>query len=218
MLFRSMLKYLRDKCAGSVPPDALVAYRGGYLPDTRRRIERGLREGEILGVVATNALELGIDVGGLDAVVLNGFPGTLASLRQQAGRAGRSGRRAAAVLVAGDDQLDQWYVAHPEQLLTRPPEAAVINPDNPFVLRPHVACAAHELPLTPEDERWFGPGLDDAVRELVQVDLLRPRDGRMFWAGRTPPAPSVGLRTGSDRKSTRLNSSHVSESRMPSSA
>ncbi|MFM7271002.1 MAG: DEAD/DEAH box helicase [Actinomycetes bacterium] len=178
----------------------IAAYRAGYRPEERREVEVALSDGRLLGVAATNALELGIDVGGLDAVVLNGFPGTLASLRQQAGRAGRAGRRAAAVLVAGDDQLDQWYVAHPDQLLTRPAESAVINPDNPFVLRPHVACAAHELPLTPEDEQWFGGGLDDAVRELVQVDLLRPRDGRMFWAGRTPPAPSVGLRTGTNEE------------------
>ena len=95
----------------------VAAYRAGYLPEERRELERRLGDGSLLGVAATNALELGIDVGGLDAIVLNGFPGTLASMRQQAGRAGRTGRRAAAVLVAGDDQLDQWYVAHPEQLL-----------------------------------------------------------------------------------------------------
>ena len=101
-------------------------------------------------------------------MVVNGFPGTLASLRQQSGRAGRSDRRAAAVLVAGDDQLDQWYAQHPDELFARPAEAAVVNPQNPFVLEPHVACAAHELPLTPDDDAWFGPGLDDAVRALVQ--------------------------------------------------
>lgn len=180
--------------------ERVAAYRAGYRADERREIEAALSEGSLLGVAATNALELGIDVGGLDAVVLNGFPGTLASLRQQAGRAGRSGRSAAAVLVAGDDQLDQWYAAHPEQLLERRAEAAVVNPDNPFVLRPHVACAANELPLRPEDEEWFGPNLDDAVRELVLADLLKPRDGRMFWAGRTPPAPAVGLRTGTSEE------------------
>lgn len=183
---------------------SVAAYRAGYRADERRAVERALGTGELLGVAATNALELGIDVGGLDAVIVNGFPGTLASLRQQAGRAGRTGRRAATVLVAGDDQLDQWYVAHPDQLLTRAAEAAVINPDNPFVLRPHIACAAHELPLGPDDERWFGPGIDDAVRELVLVDLLRPRDGRMFWAGRTPPAPAVGLRTGTNEECSLL--------------
>jgi Distinct helicase family with a unique C-terminal domain including a metal-binding cysteine cluster len=182
--------------------DRIAAYRSGYLADERRALERQLTNGELLGVAATNALELGIDVGGLDAVVLNGFPGTLASLRQQAGRAGRSGQRAAAVLVAGDDQLDQWYASHPTELFTRTAEAAVVNPQNPFVLRPHVACAAHELPLTPDDSKWFGDGLDDAVRDLVQDDLLKPRAGKMFWAGRRPPAPEVGLRSGTNAEFT----------------
>jgi DEAD/DEAH box helicase domain-containing protein len=175
----------------------VAAYRAGYLASERREIELDLTSGRLLGVAATNALELGIDVGGLDAVVLNGFPGTLASMWQQAGRAGRTERRAAAVLVAGDDQLDQWYVAHPSELTGRPPERAVVNPQNPFVLRAQVACAAHELPLTPADVRWFGDGLDDAVRELVQADLLTPRAGRMYWSGQRAPAASVGLRTGS---------------------
>ena len=148
-------------------------------------------------MVATSALELGIDVGSLDAVVLNGFPGTLSSMRQQVGRAGRTSRRAAAVLVAGDDQLDQWYARHPSELLSRPAEAAVVNPDNPFVARAQISCAAHELPLTHADERYFGDALDDAVRDLVLDDLLKPRGDRMFWAGREPPAGRVGLRTGS---------------------
>ncbi len=181
-----------------MPGDRLVrAYRGGYLARERRELEHALAARDVMGVAATNALELGIDVGGLDAIVLNGFPGTLASMWQQVGRAGRSGRRAAAVLVAGDDQLDQWYAAHPDQLLQRRTEAAVVNPQNPFVLRPHVACAAHELPLSHHDDQYFGPGLDDVVRELVIDDELKPRDGKMFWAGREPPAPKVGLRTGS---------------------
>ena len=128
--------------------------------------------------MATSALELGIDVGSLDAVVLNGFPGTLASMRQQVGRAGRTTRRAAAVLVAGDDQLDQWYARHPDELLDRPAEAVVVNPDNPFVARAQIACAAHELPLTHADERYFGDALDDAVRDLVLDDELKPRGDR----------------------------------------
>ncbi len=113
----------------------VAAYRSGYLPEERRELEKELSSGRLLGIAATNALELGIDVGGLDAVILNGFPGTLASMWQQAGRAGRTGRRSAAVLVAGDDQLDQWYAAHPRELTRRMPERAVVNPQNPFVLR-----------------------------------------------------------------------------------
>jgi DEAD/DEAH box helicase domain-containing protein len=177
--------------------DRVAAYRAGYLPEERRALEHDLTSGRLLGIAATNALELGIDVGGLDAVVLNGFPGTLASMWQQAGRAGRTGRRSAALLVAGDDQLDQWYAAHPSELTRRAPERAVVNPDNPYVLRAQVACAAHELPLQPDDERWFGTGLDDAVRDLVQSDLLVPRAGRMYWAGGYSPARDVGLRSGS---------------------
>jgi DEAD/DEAH box helicase domain-containing protein len=192
-------QYARRRIAGAGPDlvGRIAAYRAGYLPEERRALEHDISSGRLLGIAATNALELGIDVGGLDAVILNGFPGTLASLWQQAGRAGRTGRRSAAVLVAGDDQLDQWYAAHPAELTRRAPERAVVNPQNPFVLRAQVACAAHELPLVPEDERWFGAGLDDAVRELVQSDLLAPRNGRMYWAGGRPPARDVGLRSGS---------------------
>jgi DEAD/DEAH box helicase domain-containing protein len=184
--------------AGSTEPvPRVAAYRAGYLADERRELEHALTTGELAGVVATSALELGIDVGGLDAIVVNGFPGTLASLRQQSGRAGRTERRAAAVLVVGDDQLDQWYARHPDELLGRDAEAAVVNPSNPSVLRPQVACAAHEIPLTPADADYFGDGLDDAVRDLVRDDLLKPRNGRMYWASREPPARGVGLRSGS---------------------
>src|SRR3954469_18622796 len=175
----------------------VAAYRAGYLATERRQLESQLASGELGGVVATSALELGIDVGSLDAVVLNGFPGTLASMRQQVGRAGRTRRRAAAVLIAGDDQLDQWYASHPSELLDRPAEAVVVNPDNPFVARAQIACAAHELPLTHSDDHYFGEALDDAVRDLVMDDELKPRGGAMYWAGREPPAARVGLRTGS---------------------
>ena len=192
---RSMLEEEARVSGGTAP--RVAAYRAGYLPAERRELEDALTTGALGGIVATSALELGIDVGGLDAIVVNGFPGTLASLRQQIGRAGRGERGAATVLVAGDDQLDQWYAANPRALLERPAEAAIANPDNPFVLTAQVGCAAHELPIEPADERWFGPGLDDAVRELVLDDLLKPRDGRMYWAGQQPPAPTVSLRNGS---------------------
>jgi len=176
--------------------ECVAAYRAGYLPAERRELEARLTSGALRGIAATTALELGIDVGGLDAVIVNGFPGTLASLWQQAGRAGRGHRRAAATLVAGDDQLDQWYVRHPNELFTRAPEAAVVNTDNPFVLHDQLRCAVHELPLTPDDESFFGPGLDDAVLELVRADELRPRGRRLFWAGGSAPAARVGLRSG----------------------
>ncbi len=187
----------QDRADDAPAAPAVAAYRAGYLATERRELESKLASGELGGVVATSALELGIDVGSLDAVVLNGFPGTLASMRQQVGRAGRTHRRAAAVLIAGDDQLDQWYARHPAELLDRPAEAVVVNPDNPFVARAQIACAAHELPLTHTDDRYFGDALDDAVRDLVLAEELKPRNGAMYWAGREAPAARVGLRTGS---------------------
>lgn len=172
-------------------------YRGGYLSEERREIERELFDGCLRGVVATSALELGIDIGTLDACVLDGFPGTIASMWQQAGRAGRAQQRSLAVLVAGEDQLDQWLMAHPAEVFSREPEQAVINPSNPSVLLPHLACAAYELPLSPDDELWWGDLLDDGVRQLVESDCLTVRDGRAYWSGRGAPAWTVGLRTGS---------------------
>ena len=176
------------------------SYRGGYLPEERRSIEDELFNGRLAGIVATSALELGIDVGGLDAVVLDGFPGTIASFWQQAGRAGRRGREAAAVLVAGADQLDQWLVRHPAELLTRRPEPAIVNPGNPYVLDPHLRCAAHELPLTHADQRFWPGLLDDGVRRLVHADeLVVRRRGRRgepmaVWDGVGWPSHTVGLR------------------------
>ena len=180
-------------------------YRGGYLAAERREIEGELFGGQLRGVIATTALELGIDVGGLDACVLNGFPGTIASMWQQAGRAGREAQESIVVLVAGDDQLDQWFMAHPDQVFTRPPEPAVINPANPYVLHAHLACAAYEQPLGHVDERWWPGTLDEGVRALVLDDRLKIRDrGRgsvrvplAVWAGRGWPTHGVGLRSGS---------------------
>jgi DEAD/DEAH box helicase domain-containing protein len=188
-----------------LPADAselVRPYRAGYLASERREIEAELFGGRLRGVVATSALELGVDIGGLDACVLNGFPGTVASFWQQVGRAGRDNRSSLAVLVGGEDQLDQWLLAHPAEVFRRPPEPAVVNLANPFVLHPHLACAAFERPLSHGDERYWPDLLDDAVRELVVDDLLTvragPRDGapRAVWTGPGVPAPRVGLRTG----------------------
>ncbi len=182
--------------AGPALGAAIKPYRGGYLAVERRAIEAQLSEGALRGVVATSALELGIDIGGLDACILDGFPGTIASLWQQAGRAGRNQRRSLAVLVGGEDQLDQWLMAHPDEVFSRPPEAAVVNPANPFVASAHLGCAAYELPLTNDDECWWDD-LDEGVRRLVADDHLTVRRGRAYWSSRRPPAPAVGLRSGS---------------------
>ncbi|MEO6628850.1 MAG: DEAD/DEAH box helicase [Aquihabitans sp.] len=179
-------------------------YRGGFLTAERREIETQLFSGTLGGVVATSALELGIDVGGLDAVVLNGFPGTIASLWQQAGRAGREHQASLAVLVAGDDQLDHYFLRHPQEVFSRPPEPAVVNPANPYVLDPHLACAAYEQPIGHRDERWWGDDLADGVRRLVVDDKLRLRpwgaEKRAVFADRGRPSSGMGLRSGSTQE------------------
>lgn len=184
--------------------DSVRAYRAGYLANERRTIEHELFDGTLNGVVATSALELGIDVGGLEACVLNGFPGTVASMWQQMGRAGRGHESSTAVLVAGDDQLDQWIMEHPAELLERPPEKAVINPENPFVLGPHLACAAFEKPLAPNYDQYWGDALDDGVRDLVRDDrlVLKPGNGHRLgvYAGRDRPSRAIGLRSASSRE------------------
>src|SRR5690606_26067800 len=159
----------------------VAAYRGGYLPEERRPIESGLREGRLLGLAATNALELGIDVHGLDAVVLAGFPGTRAAFWQQIGRAGRSGHDALGVLVARDDPLDTYLVHHPETLLGRPVEACVFDPGNPYVLGPHLCAAAEEQPLERAELEVFGPGAAAGADALAEAGMLRRRGDRYYW-------------------------------------
>ncbi|SDY03175.1 DEAD/DEAH box helicase domain-containing protein [Geodermatophilus africanus] len=164
------------------------SYRGGYLPEERRELERALSTGTLLGVATTNALELGIDIAGLDAVVLAGYPGTLASLWQQAGRAGRAQRESLVVFVARDDPLDHYLAHHPRAVFGRPVEATVTDPTNPYVLGPQLCCAAAELPLVPEDLADFGgPAAEARVEELVAEGALRRRPTGWYWAGRGRP-------------------------------
>ena len=180
--------------------DKVAAYRGGYLPEERRELERALGTGELMGVASTNALELGVDIAGLDAAVLAGYPGTLASVWQQAGRAGRradSGRRALIVFIARDDPLDTYLVHHPERVFGHPVEAAVTDPTNPYVLGPHLACAAAERHLTPEDVELFGgQAIRPVLDELVARRVLRRRPTGYHWAEPGHPADGVDLRGG----------------------
>jgi len=179
----------------SVPELAgrVAAYRGGYLREERRELERALLDGTLIGLAATNALELGIDVAGLDAVLLSGYPGTIASLWQQAGRAGRSGTEALCVLVARDDPLDTYLVHHPEALFARGVEATVLDPTNPYVLAPHLCCAAAELPIKEDDLALFGgDGVRPVLAALVANGSLRRRPSGWYWPG--PTAPDVDLR------------------------
>jgi DEAD/DEAH box helicase domain-containing protein len=178
----------------------IASYRGGYLPQQRRRIESQLFSGELTGIVTTNALELGVDVGSLEAAILTTFPGTISSFRQQAGRAGRRKDTSLVVLVAGEDALDQYFMTHPDELFTRPSEAVVINPSNPAVAEAHAACAAYELPLRLEDREVLGEAIEEAANRLVQADLLRLRDDALYWADRRAPAPQIDLRSSTGRR------------------
>lgn len=207
-----ILTYLQEKTAITPRPPgtrtagrttaAIRGYRGGYLPTERRAIEKGLRDGEVRAVVATNALELGIDIGRLDAAVLAGYPGTVASARQQLGRAGRRQAASIGVLVAGPTALDQYIVMHPAWLMGRSPEHARLNPDNTVLLAGHLACAAAELPLRASDlQRLGNPGdLRRLLDDLIAAGQLYRSGDRYFWAGEGSPATALSLRNaGSER-------------------
>ena len=178
--------------------EKLSPYRGGYLPEERRAIERRLFDGDLKGVISTNALELGIDVGSLDAAILVGFPNTIASTWQQAGRAGRSCEPALAVVVAYDDPIDQYLMRHPEYFFSQSPESAVLDPENPYVLASQLACAAYELPLTAEDEAQFGARAPEIAALLEEDGSLKSLDGSRYWSSTDYPAGRVNLRTISD--------------------
>lgn len=191
------LKYLRDKCADGTPSDALVAYRGGYLPETRRRIEEGLRTGQVRCVAATNALELGIDVGDLDAVVCLGYPGSIAAMWQRFGRAGRRQGESIAVMVASSAPLDQFLARSPDYLLGRKPEEARIDPANLEILIPHLKCAAFELPFVKGEA--FGSldavQTEEALGYLAHHGVLHDSGDRFHWATDSYPANHVPLRS-----------------------
>lgn len=177
----------------------IATYRGGYLPEERRELEARLRSGDLLALATTNALELGIDASGLDAVISTGYPGTRAALFQQFGRAGREGQESLGVLVARDDPLDTYLVNHPETLLGAPMEATVFDPDNPYVLGPHLAAAAAEIPLTEADFALFGPRAAEGVEALTAAGLLRQRSGGWFWTKRERASDLADLRSSGGR-------------------
>jgi DEAD/DEAH box helicase domain-containing protein len=181
--------------------DRIRAYRAGYRPEDRREIERLLFNGQLLGVTATNALELGVDIGSLDATVLTGYPGTIASTWQQAGRAGRSRSYSMSFLVGLDNPLDQYLMRHPDEFFRKIPEHALINPTNPHILSQHLLCAAYEMPLTHEDEVRFGgeAAYVPVMVELEKRGFLRYTNERWYYAGIDYPAENVNIRSTSSR-------------------
>ena len=189
-----LLTYLQDLLKNQLGPRTIRGYRGGYLPKQRREIERGLRSGEILGVVSTNALELGIDIGQLQACVLNGYPGSIASTWQQSGRAGRRHGSSVTFLVASSNPLDQYLIQNPEYFLGRPPEEARIHPDNLLILLDHVKCAAYELPFE-DGETFGGENLTDLLEFLMEEKVLHRAGNRWYWMEQGFPAHNISLRS-----------------------
>ena len=193
---RSLAEVISAHAQDRVTGGAWIAsYRAGYLPEDRRAIEAGLQNGSVRAVVATNALELGVDVSGMDAVVIAGYPGRLSSLWQQAGRAGRSGRDALVVLMARENPLDQYLFNHPELLFSSSVESTVLHPDNPYVLGPHLAAAAQEAYLSPADEEFYGSAFAGMCEMLAAQKVLRRRGNRLFWTRPGRAVDAIDLRS-----------------------
>lgn len=189
-----LLTYLQDLVKNELGVKSIRGYRGGYLPKLRREIERGLRSGEIRGVVSTNALELGIDIGQLQACVLNGYPGTIASTWQQSGRAGRRQESSITFLVASSNPLDQYIIQNPRYFFERPPERALIHPDNLIILVDHIKCAAYELPFE-QGEPFGGEALIEILEFLTEQQILHYGNNRWHWMDQSFPAHDISLRS-----------------------
>ncbi len=194
-----ILSYTRQNLERTAPElkERVASYRAGYLAEHRREIEQALFKGDLIGVTATSALELGVDVGGLDATVSVGYPGTVASLWQQAGRAGRGNSSSLAILIGLDNPLDQYFMRHPAQLFGRPHEHALIDPGNVYILEQHLPCAAHESPLTPTDEAHFGHGFIEAMVNLEHQNIMtyEADHDKWYYRGGSYPAQHVNIRS-----------------------
>lgn len=190
--------YARDQLQASEPylAQRIMPYRAGYLAEQRRQIEKGLFDGELLGVCATNALELGIDIGDLDATILTGYPGSIASAWQQAGRSGRRGYRSLSFLIGLDNPLDQYYMRHPRDFFEKSHEHTLISPSNPYILGPHLLCAAYEWPLTSFDEQLFGGSSSAQLLELEGQGLVKSNRGKWYLSTEVAyPAEEVSIRS-----------------------
>lgn len=202
-------RYVREELSryGSGLANSVRAYRGGYLPEERRAIERQLFLGELLGVSSTNALELGIDIGSLDACLIVGFPGTIASVWQQAGRAGRKNADSLVILIGHNNPIDQYLMQHPQYFFEQTPENAIIDPDNPYIVLGHLRAAAFELPITVREEADFGPSAPALLDILGEDRHMVYRGDRWFWVGHGYPADDVNLRNMTENTYTIVDTS-----------
>lgn len=191
-----ILTYLQELVKHQLGPKSIVGYRGGYLPTERRKIEKGLRSGEIYGVVSTNALELGVDIGQLQVCIMTGYPGTISSAWQQAGRAGRRHGEALVIMVASSSPLDQYMIQNPGYFFSKSPETARINPDNLIILIDHMKCAAYELPFKAGEE--FGAvGTEELLEYLTEERVLYRNGDKWYWMNDSFPAHNISLRSAS---------------------
>lgn len=203
-----ILSHIQELVKNELGTKSIRGYRGGYLPKQRREIERGLRDGEILGVVSTNALELGVDIGQLQVCIMTGYPGSIASTWQQAGRAGRRHGEALIIMVASSTPLDQYIVQNPDYFFERTPEHARINPENLLILVDHLRCAAYELPFKADEE--FGPLDVTDILEYLQEERVLHRNGDTFyWSAQSFPASEISLRSASQENVVIIDQSHV---------
>ena len=202
-----LVSYLRKSFHKLGDPETIRAYRGGYLPKQRREIEKSLREGNVKGVVSTNALELGIDIGSLQAAVLTGYPGTIASTWQQLGRAGRRNETSLAILIANSSPLNQFVIQNPDYFLKQGVEFARINPNNLYILVSHLKCAAFELPFV-QGERFGDFVPDEILNYLCEEMILRKVDKRWYWMGENYPATEISLRSASTENFAIIDTTH----------
>ncbi|MEH7437174.1 DEAD/DEAH box helicase [Neobacillus drentensis] len=204
-----ILTYLQELVKNQLGDKSIMGYRGGYLPTERRKIEKGLRSGEIYGVVSTNALELGVDIGQLQVCIMTGYPGTISSAWQQAGRAGRRHGEALVIMVASSSPLDQYIIQNPAYFLEKSPETARINPDNLIILIDHMKCAAYELPFK-AGEQFGTVGTEELLEYLTEERVLYRNGDKWFWMNDSFPAHNISLRSASQENVIIVDQSDVS--------
>ncbi|MFJ7725595.1 DEAD/DEAH box helicase [Neobacillus sp. NPDC097160] len=203
-----ILTYLQELVKNQLGPKSIMGYRGGYLPTERRKIEKGLRSGDIYGVVSTNALELGVDIGQLQVCIMTGYPGTISSAWQQAGRAGRRHGEALVIMVASSSPLDQYIIQNPDYFFNKSPETARINPDNLIILIDHMKCAAYELPFK-MDEQFGNVETDELLEYLTEERILYRNGDKWYWMNDSFPAHNISLRSASQENVIIVDQSDV---------